>query len=104
MFLRMRPKLGVATTYHPAVIPSTRAPRLSQSRLLTHRARFHAESKLVTIRIHHVKVAHPIVVVLRWLNHFCSASDEFGVKGIYIFHKNADAAIAREPLGFVGSD
>ena len=42
---------------------------------------------MVAIGIEDIKVAHAISVVLWWLEYFCSARSEFGVKGIHVFHK-----------------
>ena len=59
-------------------------------------SRFHSERKVVAIEVDDIKVAHSIVVVLRWLDHFCSASGEFGVYTIdTLSDEHADAAVAR---------
>ena len=56
---------------------------------------------MVAIEVYDVKVAHAIVVVLGWLDHFCAARDKVGVDRIHIVHEDADAAIARQPLGLM---
>jgi hypothetical protein len=56
---------------------------------------------MVAIEVHDIKVAHAIVVVLGWLDHFCAARDKFGVDRIHIVYENADAAVACQPLGLM---
>jgi hypothetical protein len=61
----------------------------------------HTECKLIAIGIDDIKVAHAIIVVLWWLDYFCSARSEFGVKGIHISNKDAYSAVAGEPFGLL---
>jgi hypothetical protein len=70
-------------------------------RTSTRWAGFHTECKLVAIGIEDIKVAHAIIVVLWWLDYFCSARGKFRVKGIQILHKDIYSAVAGEPLRFL---
>ena len=54
----------------------------------------HSECKLISIKIDQVKVAHAVIVVLRWLYDPGPARRQFGVDGIDIPSEHADAAIA----------
>jgi hypothetical protein len=70
-------------------------------RTSTRWAGFHTKCKLVAIGIEDIKVAHAIIVVLWWLDYFCSARGKFRMKGIHIVHKDTYSAVAGEPLGFL---
>jgi hypothetical protein len=56
---------------------------------------------LVAIEVDNVKVAHAIVVILRWLDHVCSTPSKFGVDTINVVDENADAAVTRQSMGLV---
>ena len=61
----------------------------------------HSERKLIAIKIKNVKVAHTVVVILRRLEHFCSARSQVGVHTVDVFHEYTNAAIARQSFGLV---
>src|SRR5262249_16498031 len=53
------------------------------------------ERKVVAIEVDDVKVAHPVIVILRRLDHLCSAFGKFGENTVDIPHKHANSAVAR---------
>src|SRR5262245_22954758 len=63
------------------------------------RAGLHAEDKAIAVEVDHVKVAHAIIVMLRRLDHLCSAFEKFRVNRVDIPHEHADSAVARQPRG-----
>src|SRR5262245_58481800 len=65
------------------------------------RAGFHSKCKVVAIEVDDVKVAHPIILVLRGLDQLCPAFGKFGVNTIDILYEHADAAVARQLLCLV---
>src|SRR5262245_50527669 len=58
-------------------------------------AGLHAKRQVIAIEVDHVEVAHAIIVILRRLDHFCSAFDKFRVNRVDILHEHADSAVAR---------
>jgi hypothetical protein len=62
---------------------------------------FHSEREVIAIKVDHIKVAHAVVVILRWLNDVGSARGQFGVHTINVLHKHADATVTWQPFGLV---
>src|SRR5262249_3485731 len=56
---------------------------------------------MIAIEVDDVKVAHPIIVILRWLDHLCAAFAKFGENTVDIPHEHVNSAVARYLLGFI---
>ena len=55
---------------------------------------YYSECEVIAIKVDNIKVAHAVVVILRWFDHVGAALGQFGVHTIHMLHKHAYDPVA----------